>query len=599
MPKSDIKALVLLSGGLDSSLAAWLVKDQGIKTKAVIFKSVFFEAQKGIRAANQLDIPYQVIDISQELIKIIKDPAHGFGGGANPCLDCHLTMLKKAKKIIEKEDYDFIVTGEVLGQRPFSQNKQAMELLAKKSGLKDKLVRPLSAKKLNPSLPEKKKWLDRDKLMGISGRGRKKQMEMAKKLNLNYPQPGGGCMLTETGFANKVFDLIENRPEFGLNDTRLLKIGRHFWQAKRLVVIGKDEKENKKLEKLAKPNDKIIYPANFIGPTALIRGKDIDKELITNTKQLVLKHTPPRKQEIFKQPLLFFGSSTESIIVLKKLLKADIPIGAVITQPDRECGRGQRLQSCPLADFAKKQNIPIFKLKKLTYKAREKIGRKLKYKPIWAVVAVYGNIIPKSWLNWFNIILNIHPSLLPKWRGAAPTIRAIEADDKKTGWTIFKLVEKMDAGPIIKQEETTIKTKENAGQLTTRLFENASQELVKIFANLYQTEKAKFWVMSPQNEINATYAEKVDKNEAKIDWNQPPKEIINKIRAFNPWPGAYTKIKVDSKEKRLKIWQAHLEDNKLIPDIVHLAGKCRCSWQQFSNNYNINLKDLKKNRDTS
>ncbi len=593
MPENKTRALVLLSGGLDSSLAGCLVKKQGVEVKGLIFKSVFFSPRKGIQAAKQLNIPYEVIDISEKLIKAIREPKYGFGGGANPCIDCHLIMLKKAKRVMKNQKFDFVVTGEVLGQRPFSQNKQAMQTLAKESKLEDKLVRPLSAKKLDPTLPEEKGWLNREKLLGISGRGRKKQIKLAKIFNLSFPQPGGGCMLTETEFAQKVFDLKDHFNEIRPIDAKLLKIGRHYWQGNRLVIIGKDEKENKQLEKLAQPGDKIVTPANFIGPTALIRGKNIDKSLINNTKHIIIKYTPPRKQEVFKQPLLFFGSSSESILVLQEILKAGIPVSGVVTKPDRECGRGQKIRPCPLAEFAKKQSLTTFKLEDLNYKARDKVEKKLKYKPHWGIVAVYGNIIPESWLNWFNIILNIHPSLLPKWRGAAPTIRAIKSGNKTTGWTIFKLIQKMDAGPIIKQKKVEIKPKENTGQLTSRLFKSASQHLVKIVAELYQAKDCKFWVMSPQDNSQATYAEKIDKDEAKIDWSQPPEKIINKIRAFNPWPGAYTMVNINNKKKRLKIWTAHIEKNKVIPDIVHLSGKCRCSWPQFSHAYNLTLKDIK------
>lgn len=393
--------------------------------------------------------------------------------------------------------------------------------------------------------------------------------------------------------TKNLLDLKEKRPNFNVNDAKLLKVGRHFWQGKRLIIIGKDEDENKKLEELAQPDDKILTPANFIGPTGLIRGKNIDQHLTTNTKHLILKYTPPRKQEVFKQPLIFFGSSTESVLVLKKILEADIPVGGVVTKPDRKCGRGQKTRPCPLAQFAKKQNLTTFKLEKLTYKTRRRIEDKLKYKPRWGIVAVYGNIIPKSWLNWFNILLNIHPSLLPKWRGAAPTIRAIEAGDKISGWSIIKLVEAMDAGPIIDQEKSEIKSRENAGRLTTRLFESATNRLVEILTVLYQTKEPIFWEMSPQNESAASYAEKVDKKEAKINWSQGAEKIVNKIRAFNPWPGAYTMVKINGKKKRLKIWQAHVENDKVVLDTVHLAGKCRCSWKQFSRDYGITLEDLK------
>jgi tRNA-uridine 2-sulfurtransferase len=593
MNKTNVKAICLVSGGLDSILAALLIKKQGIKVKALIFKSVFFSGQKGIKAAKQLKIPYKVIDITEELLKAIKEPKYGLGGGANPCIDCHLIMLKKAKQVMKKQNFDFVATGEVLGQRPFSQNKQAMKLLAEKSDLNERLVRPLSALKLDQTLPEKKEWIDRDKLLGINGRSRKTQLELAEKFNLSFPQPGGGCMLTETGFASKVFDFKKHLDSINITEAKLLKTGRHFWQGNRLIIIGKNEKENKKLEKLAQPSDKIITPANFIGPTALIKGKDIDGSLISNTKQLILKHTPSRKQGVFKQPLLFFGSSSESIIVLEEILNSEIPVCGVVTKPDRECGRGQKVQPCPLAQYAKKQNLTVFKPEKLNFKTRQKIEQKIKFKPHWGIVAVYGNIIPKSWLNWFNIILNIHPSLLPKWRGAAPTIRAIESGNKTSGWTIFKLTEKMDAGPIITQKKVKIKYQENTGRLTNRLFKSASRPLVKILTKLYQSEDCQFWVMTPQDNSQATYAEKVEKKEAKIDWSKSSEQIINKIRAFNPWPGAYTTININNEKKRLKIWTAHIENDKVIPDIVHLAGKCRCSWQQFSHAYNLTLKDIK------
>ncbi len=594
MKKKDIKALVLISGGLDSVLAAWLIRQQGIEIKGLIFESVFFDSQRGVQAAKQLNIPYEVIDISKELLEAIESPEHGFGGAANPCIDCHLIMLKKSKEILDKENFNFVATGEVIGQRPFSQNKEAMELLATKSGLNELLVRPLSAQKLEPTGPEKKGWLNREELFGISGRSRKTQIDLANKANLSYQQPAGGCMLTEKGFGEKVFDLKDHFSNLHVDDAKLLKVGRHFWQGDRLVIIGKDEDENKRLEELAQPSDKIVYPANFIGPTALIRGKNIDQSLTTNTKHLILKHTPPHKQDVFKQPLLFFGSSAESVLILKELLKADIPVGAVITKPDRQCGRGQKVKACPLGQFAKKQNLTTFKLEKLSYKTRQKVERKLKYKPHWGIVAVYGNIIPKSWLNWFNILLNIHPSLLPKWRGAAPTIRTIEAGEKETGWTIFKLVEAMDAGPIITQEKTSVKSDETAGQLTNRLFQSAAQKIVPIFSDLYQTNQPQFWVMDPQSEKEATYASKIKKDEAEINWAQPAEEIVNQVRAFNPWPGAYTKVKIDGKKERLKIWQAHLENKKLVPDTVHLSGKCRCQWEQFSHDYNLSLEDLKK-----
>lgn len=584
-----IRALALLSGGLDSMLAAWLIKQQGVEVEGLIFQSYFFGTQKGVAAAKQIKIPYRVIDFAEEHLAMVKNPKHGYGKAANPCIDCHALMLKKAKEILTKEGFDFVVTGETLGQRPFSQNKQALKTVARESGLGDRLVRPLSARLLPPTLPEKKGWINRNQLLAIRGRSRKAQINLARQLGLNFPQPAGGCLLTDPIFGQKLKRLLEKKPEFDANDVALLKIGRHFWHpekgGKTKIVIGRDQKENKLLEQLARPGDLLIQPANFLGPSALIRAKRISKSAIKKTQGLILSYAGKKKDRLRSQPILFFGSSQESALVLEALLKAKIPIAAVITKPDRPAGRGQKLQPTPVAQFAQKKGLKVFKWAKLDQKALKKTQKALKERPVLGIVAVYGNLIPQIWLDWCHPLINLHPSLLPKWRGAAPVIRAIEAGDHITGLTIFKIVEAMDAGPIIDQIKTKIKPNETAGELTQRLFQIGVEELIKILKKTLLSSKPSFWLMRPQDDSKATLASKVDKKEAEIDWSQLEETIERKIRAFNPFPGAYTWVNLNHQRKRLKIWQAHLKNNQLVLDLVQLESKKPVSWSQFQQAY--------------
>lgn len=603
-----------MSGGLDSTLAAYLIKKQGVGVKGLIFQSYFFGPEKGIRAAKQLKIPYQVVDFSKEHLKVVKKPKHGHGKAINPCIDCHLLMIQTAKKILEKEGYDFVATGETLGQRPFSQNKQALLIIAKESGLKGRLVRPLSANLLPTTLPEKKGWIKKEGLLDIQGRSRKRQTTLAKKIGLTFPQPAGGCLLTEMEFAKKLKLFIKKRPGFKGNSAQLAKLGRHFWFERKFVVLGRDQGENDAIEELALAKDLLVRPANFPGPSALIRAKKIDKNLVDKTKKKILSFS--KKDPAIKTGLIvFFGSNSESVLVLKKLLKEKINIELVITKPDRPAGRGQKMTATAIAEFCQKKKIPVLKWEKLDQKALEKTERKLGGKPVLAITAVYGNFIPQSWLDWCNVVINLHPSLLPKWRGAAPVIRSIEAGDKTTGVTILRTVKEMDAGPVLVQVKTKIRPGETSGELILRLFELGSEKLVELLKTNLLSKKPSFWIMAPQNEKKVTLAGKIDKKEAEIDWKQPAEKILNKIRALNPWPGAYTFVRVGSQKKRLKIWKAHLEARStsgktlstspklldqntpgisrtkyalgtsagLVPDEVQVEGKARTAWGAVKN----------------
>lgn len=298
-----ISALCLVSGGLDSLLAAILIKKQNIKTIGLVFKSLFFDpALKAKKILRQFNIPCQIIDFSQANLEIVKNPTYGYGKNANPCLDCHLLMLKYAKKIMLKEKYFFIVTGEVLGQRSFSQHKNSLLMMENKADLKGLILRPLSAKLLTTTIAEKKGWVNRNKLLDISGRSRKIQLALAKKYNLSgYSAPGTSCILTDPNYSRRFFNLKRVSPNINKNDIKLLSLGHHYYNFKNnvLIVSGRNHQENQMLKKYTLKNDIIIEPKSFSGSTILLkryRNKPI-KANIEQAKKILLRHSPkaPKK----------------------------------------------------------------------------------------------------------------------------------------------------------------------------------------------------------------------------------------------------------------------------------------------------------------
>ncbi len=301
------KVLVLLSGGLDSILAAKILKSQGIKVLALSFKSYFFDAENARKAAKNLKIPIKIIDFSKEHLNLVKNPKHGYGRSMNPCIDCHILMLKEAKEIMDKEKYDpapepsarygasFVATGEVLGERPMSQHRTALNLIEKESGLKGFLLRPLSAKLLNETIVERTGLVNRSKLFDISGRSRKRQIALAKKWKINwYPTPSGGCLLTDSIFSKKIQWLFENFSDCGKNDIELLKVGRHFNFKKIKIVVGRNHRENLKIKELARGNNILIEMENYPGPTTLIRNYEktkIPPKIIKKARFLTQNHS--------------------------------------------------------------------------------------------------------------------------------------------------------------------------------------------------------------------------------------------------------------------------------------------------------------------
>jgi tRNA U34 2-thiouridine synthase MnmA/TrmU len=285
-----MKAIALLSGGLDSTLAAQVVIEQGIELEAINFMTLFCTCtNRGAtclasqKAVETLGIPLRVLNVSEEYLQVVKHPKHGYGSNLNPCIDCRIFMLKKSKAYMEHAGASFIVTGEVLGQRPMSQRKEAMRLIEKEARLEGFILRPLSAKVLPITIPEREGWVDREKLLTIQGRSRKPQIKLAEHFGIHdYPCPAGGCLLTDPGFAQRMKDLMDHDLDFSINDVYLLKIGRHFRFSHHVkLVVGRNEEENQKIKTFSQESDLLLKVSAFSGPLSLLRGgfeeADIEK----------------------------------------------------------------------------------------------------------------------------------------------------------------------------------------------------------------------------------------------------------------------------------------------------------------------------------
>lgn len=278
-----MKAIALLSGGLDSTLAAKIVADLGCRVIAVHYSHPFCAREKKTEQAllelarslaAQAGVELRVTRLDEEMLALVKRPPHGYGSQVNPCIDCRILMLKKALETLKMEGASFLVTGEVVSQRPMSQQKRILARIDREAGVEGLVLRPLSARLLEETVPEKKGWVDRNKLYAFSGRSRKPQIDLAVMLGIiDFPNAAGGCLLTDPRFSERVKDLLRYG-QLTMNNVELLKLGRHFrFSAEEKLVVGRDQRENEVIEALAEGDDLLLLPPEDIaGPTGLCRG---------------------------------------------------------------------------------------------------------------------------------------------------------------------------------------------------------------------------------------------------------------------------------------------------------------------------------------
>jgi len=295
------KAVALISGGLDSVLAARVIMEQDFDVIGLYFTSAFSKSyghERDTHAAlvsKAIGIDLRVIDMGEDYIDVVRNPAHGYGKHTNPCIDCKIFMLRRAKSVMQEVNAPFVVTGEVLGQRPMSQRRDALRVIERDGDVKGMVLRPLSAKLLPPTKAEQDGLIDREKLLGISGRSRNVQLRLAERYGIRgYSTPAGGCLLTDKNFSDKLRDLFEDKKAVTLSDIRLLTVGRHYRiGASVKIVLGRDNGENQLLIQLASSGYHLFMPHNFPGPVALLSvtpsqeiKQTIGRLIITYSKQV-------------------------------------------------------------------------------------------------------------------------------------------------------------------------------------------------------------------------------------------------------------------------------------------------------------------------
>jgi len=301
--KPHVRALCLLSGGLDSQLAVCLIRDQGIPTQGIVFASPFFSPERSQAAARQLGIPLHIVEFTNDIVALLEKPKHGFGAGMNPCIDCHARMLQRAGEMLADLACHFIVTGEVLNQRPMSQTSAALALVARESGYPDLILRPLSARLLPETLPERSGWVDRNRLLDLHGRSRRAQLELCRRYGLReYPSPAGGCLLTDPGFCRRLKDLQEHEGITSQRSLYLLRVGRHFRLGPQTkFIVGRNQQDNETLEAQMEPYDLLLRVENVPGPVGLLSG-NASEEQLRLAAQICARYSdaPPDKPAVVK-----------------------------------------------------------------------------------------------------------------------------------------------------------------------------------------------------------------------------------------------------------------------------------------------------------
>jgi tRNA-specific 2-thiouridylase len=279
------KAIALFSGGIDSTLAILTMLKQGVKVEAIIFRTPFgcvddrsLSSNDRFSVAEKFGFEVRPCNLSDKFIEIVKNPEFGYGRNMNPCVDCRILMLKEARVVMDTTGADFIITGEVIGQRPMSQRRDTFNLIDREAGVTDYVLRPLSAKLLKVTVPESKGIIRREMLYGFSGRSRKPQIALAEEFGLtDYPSPAGGCLLTEPNYAHRLKDLLTYNPAPGFRDVDLLRIGRHFrFSPSCKIIVGRNKIENEAIESLSVNGDYLIKVDGCGSPITLVSGEITD-----------------------------------------------------------------------------------------------------------------------------------------------------------------------------------------------------------------------------------------------------------------------------------------------------------------------------------
>jgi len=287
-----ITGVGLFSGGLDSILAVKVLQDQGIGIIGVTYVTPFFGAEKAIQVAGQLNMDHRVVDITADHLEMVRHPKHGYGRNMNPCIDCHALMFRKAGGLMGREGADFLFSGEVLGERPMSQNKGSLIRVARESGYEEFILRPLSAKRLPMTHPEREGQVDRSGLLDLHGRGRKPQMELADHYGIaDYPAPAGGCLLTDPIFSRRLRDLLEADGAVSRESLELLKIGRHLRLEEHFkLIVGRHREDNEQIKKLYAGEDLLLDVKEHPSPLGLLSAGAPD-DLVRLAASVVLRYS--------------------------------------------------------------------------------------------------------------------------------------------------------------------------------------------------------------------------------------------------------------------------------------------------------------------
>lgn len=319
-----VKALGLCSGGLDSILAGKLLENQGIDVTWITFETPFFSAAKSVKASKMYGIPLIKKDITDIYLKMLKNPPCGYGKNMNPCRDCHSLMFQMAGEVMKKEGHDFLFSGEVAGQRPLSQTKNALRYVEKSSGFDGHILRPLSAKNLPETLMESNGMVNRSQLLNISGRSRTPQVKLAKEYGVtDYPSPAGGCLLTDKNFSNRLRDLFDHQENFSTNDLHLLKFGRHIrLNEKTKIIVGRTKQDNSNILKFFNKKDYLMLDAKGVGSPTVIVPSDADQDSIKTAAAICIAYTKTPEGKI--ATVVIKKQSNNDSIEVAALKKDDI-----------------------------------------------------------------------------------------------------------------------------------------------------------------------------------------------------------------------------------------------------------------------------------